>query len=68
MWWDVEVQVHFFLVECGVNPAILDADGKVHEVALVSTECEFPSQVVESVDQSFEFVPELFIGCWVGMA
>ena len=66
--WDIEVQVHFFLVESCMNPALLDADGEVYEVALISTGCEFPSQVVESVNQSFEFIPELFIGCWVGMA
>ena len=33
--WDVKVQVHFFLVECSLNPAVLDANGEVHKVARV---------------------------------
>ena len=67
MWWDVEVQVHFFLVECSMNPAVHNVDGKVREVTCIPMQGEFPSQAMKFVD-TLEFGPEPFVGCWVRMA
>ena len=68
VWWDIEVQVHFFLIKSCMNPALLDMDGEVHEVAFVPTWCEFLCQSVEFTNQSLKLSPEPFVGCWVGMA
>ena len=43
--WDIEVQVHFFLVKSCLNPTLLNANGEIHEVAVGSLQTHLVSFV-----------------------